>query len=215
VVPRIVGLLLVLCAVVPASAAGQASGGKIQVSYDVVFSASLTDPTCGGTGTDVLAGTLVGFEPAALHDDNEYVGTLTRTTRAVTCGVKRKANGEDDNCNFDIAGNGFADVVFKVNGDQRGGWLQYITNRQTWAKLLPPPAVGPQNSTVTGTCDPAEMSQMQTDYPNGQTAASPNGQPIEVTGLPPSTRPTPSAPVTYPAKPPTSIWTLKILARRP
>ncbi len=193
-----------------ASVAAQA--GQTRVSYDVELSTigSLLDPNCAATGTDVLTGILVGMEPALPHEDNEYVGTLTRTTRISICGVRRNAGGTDVVCNISITGNGFADVVLSVYGDGRGGWLQYVTNRAQWANLLPPPPVGPANSVVNGTCDPAEMAQMQTDYPGGQTAGSPSGQPIEVPGLPTS-----GFPVTFPSKPPQSIWTLKVLARRP
>ena len=70
--------------------------------------------------------------------------------------------------------------------------------------------MGPVSSSVTGTCDPVELAQLQTEYDLGQTAGSPSGQPIEVPGLPPSTYP-----ATFPADHPRSIWTLKVLARRP
>jgi hypothetical protein len=193
-----------------AAAAGQAAPTK--VSYDVELSTlgSLLDRNCTATGTDVLAGTLVGLEPAEPDEDNEYVGTLTRTTRITICGIRRNASGEDVVCSMSITGNGFADVVLTVYAQGRGGWLKYLTDRAGWAHLLPPPPVGPVNSVVNGTCEPAEMAELQADYPEGQTAGSPSGQPIEVAGLP-----TTGFPVTFPPRPPESIWTLKVLARRP
>jgi len=39
---------------------------------------------------------------------------------------------------------------------------------------------GPLVSGLTGDCDPAEMVQIQNDYGSGETAGSPNGQPIAV-----------------------------------
>ena len=37
----------------------------------------IRDSNCAAGGTDVLTGTLVGYEPAARNDPNEYIGTLT------------------------------------------------------------------------------------------------------------------------------------------
>jgi len=189
-----------------------AQSRQTRVSYDIELSTvgSLLDRNCSATGTDVLTGTLVGMEPALPDEDNEYVGTLTRSTRINICGSRRTPAGIDVVCSMSITGNGFADVVFTLYADGRGGWLQYLTDRTQWARLLPPPPVGPVNSVVNGTCEPGEMAQLQTDYPGGQTAGSPSGQPIEVTGLPTS-----GFPVTFPPRPPESIWTLKVLGRRP
>ncbi len=193
----------------PKVAAQQA---KTKVSYDVELSTlgSLLDDNCTGSGTDILTGTLVGMEPADPTDDNDYVGTLTRSTRISICGTRRTAAGLDVVCNMSITGNGFADVSLTVYFDGRGAWLQYLDDRTQWAHLLPPAPVGPVNSVVNGTCDPAEMAQLQTDYPGGQTAGSPSGQRLEVDSLPTSGFPT-----TFPPKAPESIWTLKVFARRP
>ena len=198
-----------LVCLVPATAAGQ---GRTRVSYDVEFSTlgSLLDPTCTATGTDVLTGTLVGEEPPLPDHPSVYVGTLTRSTRISICGVRRTTSGEDVVCSIDIAGNGFADVMLTIETGSVGGWLQYLDDRTAWAALLPPPPSGPVNSRVTGTCDPAEMAQLQSDYDAGQTAGSPSGQPIEVPALPP-----PGYPHTFQANPPISIWNLKVLRRRP
>ena len=107
----------------PATAAGQ--GGRTKVSYDVELSTrgSLLDPNCTATGTDVLTGTLVGMEPALPDEDNEYVGTLTRSTRISICGSRRNAAGIDFVCNMSITGNGFPDVMLTIYADGRGGWL--------------------------------------------------------------------------------------------
>jgi len=198
----------------PRTAAAQ--GNRTKVTYTVEFrtTGALLDQNCTSTGTDVLSGTMVGFEPPLPTEDNEYVGTLTRTTRITTCGIRRNAAGEDFVCSISYVGNGFADVVFTLYEGQRGGYLQYISNRAAWAALLPPPPIGPVNSVVTGTCEPAELAQLQTDYGQGQTAGSPNGQPLEVPGFPPLS-PRPSFPITFSPTPPKSIWTLTVLGRRP
>lgn len=198
----------------PGSAAAQ--GNRTKVTYTVEFrtTGALLDPNCTATGTDVLAGTIVGFEPPLPDEDNEYVGTLTRTTRITTCGTRRNAAGIDAVCSINYVGNGFADVIFTLQEGQRGGYLQYIPNRAAWSALLPPRPAGPTNSVVTGTCDPAELAQLQSDYDGGQTAGSPSGQPLEVPGFPPL-RPRPSFPLVFPPTPPNSIWTLTVLDRQP
>lgn len=194
----------------PATAGGQ--GRRTLVSYEVEFSTlgSLLDHNCPASGTDVLVGTLVGMEPPLPDEPNEYVGTLTRTTRITICGTRRTSNGEDVICSISIAGNGFADVKLTVEAGQRDGWLQYLADRTPWAQVLPPRPSGPVNSTVSGTCDPAELAELQGEYDAGQTAGSPSGQRIEVPALPPSVYP-----FTFQANPPISIWSLKVLRRRP
>ena len=210
--------LLSLAAVATASLTPRAAAaqGRTKVTYTVEFrtTGALLDANCTATGTDVLAGTIVGFEPPLPDEDNEYVGTLTRTTSITTCGSRRDAAGIDHVCSINYVGNGFADVVFTIYEGQRGGYLQYLTNRAAWTALLPPRPAGPVNSVVTGTCDPAELAQLQADYDQGQTAGSPNGQPLEVPGFPPLS-PRPSFPFAFPPAPPESIWSLTVLDRRP
>lgn len=203
-----------LAPVTPRAAAAQ--GNRTKVTYTVEFrtTGALLDRTCTATGTDVLAGTMVGFEPPLPDDDNEYVGTLTRTTRITTCGVRRLPDGTDVVCSIAYVGNGFADVIFTLYEGQRGGYLQYIPDRATWAALLPPRPTGPANSVVTGSCDPAELAHLQRAYDTGETAGSPNGHPLEVPGFPPLS-PRPSFPLAFPPTPPVTIWTLTVLDRRP
>lgn len=194
----------------PRTAAAQ--GNRTKVTYTVEFrtTGALLDRNCTATGTDVLTGTMVGFEPPLPGEDNEYVGTLTRTTRITTCGTRRNAAGIDAVCSINYIGNGWADVKFTVYEGKRGGYLEYIDNRADYRALLPPQQTGPVNNVVDGTCDPAELAQLQNDYGGGQTAGSPNGQPLEVPGLPPS-----GFPFEFRPKPPQSIWTLKVTGRRP
>ncbi len=211
--------LLSLAAVAAASfmpRTAAAQGGRTKVAYTVEFrtTGALLDANCAATGTDVLAGTLVGFEPPLRGEDNEYVGTLTRTTRITTCGTRRNAAGIDSVCSINYAGNGFADVMFTIHEGRRGAYLEYFTDRAAWAALWPPRPVGPVSSVVTGTCDPAELAELQSDYGTGETAGSPNGQPLDVPGFPPLS-PRPSFPLTFRPAPPVSIWTLTVLDRQP
>lgn len=220
--PRAVGVVCTILALVAIAMAwfppraAVAQGNRTKVTYTVEFrtTGALLDQNCTASGTDVLTGTLVGFEPPQSGEDNEYVGTLTRTTSITTCGVRRTPSGDDVACTITYVGNGFADLKFTLYEGQRGGYLEYLPNRAAWAALLPPPSAGPVSSLVTGTCDPTELAQLQRDYPKGQTAGSPNGQPLEVPGFPLLNQ-RPTFPLVFPSKPPESIWTLKVLDRRP
>lgn len=189
-----------------------AQGGRTRVSYDVEFSVpgGRLDANCAASGTDVLVGTLVGLESTHPDSANEYVGLMERTTRISICGARRTATGTFVVCGMNIAGNGWYDVVLTIEEGQRDGYLQYLGNRAQWAPLLPQRPAGPFNTRVTGSCEAAEMAQIERDYDQGQTAGSPSGQPIEVPSLPP-----PGYPHTFPANPPQSIWDLRVLRRRP
>jgi hypothetical protein len=188
-----------------------AQGGRTRVEYDVEFATlgTLLDRNCTAAGDDVLVGTLVGYEPAVPDEPNEYVGTLTRFTSITICGTRRTPSGTDVVCSINIRGQGLADVELRIEAGQREGYLQYV-DRADWSGTWPSRPSATHSSTVTGTCDPAELAQLQSDYDEGQTAGSPNGQPIEVPSLPP-----PSYPFTFAHNNPRSIWTLKVLRRRP
>lgn len=190
---------------------GGAQGGRTRVEYDVEFSTlgSLLDNTCPAGGTDILVGTLVGHEPALRDQPNEYVGTLTRFTDITTCGTRRGTNGEDAVCSINIKGQGLADVELRIEAGQREGYLQYV-DRADWGAAWPSRPSATARSTATGTCEPAELATLQTEYPLGSTAGSPNGQPVEVPSLPPATYP-----FTFAHNHPRSIWTLKVSRRRP
>lgn len=194
----------------PVTATAQA--GRVKVSYDVEFSTTgpLLDRNCQASGTDVLTGTLVGLEPALRDEPNVYVGTLKRTTSITTCGERTLGDGREVVCSMTYSGSGFADVKLTIEEGERDGWLQYLERGGAWSQWLPPRPSGRTSSSVTGTCDPAEMAQLQNEYDGGETAGSPNGQPIEVPALSPL-----PADSTFHAKPPVSIWTLKVLRRRP
>ncbi|MCC7134075.1 MAG: hypothetical protein IT352_15565 [Gemmatimonadales bacterium] len=194
-------------------AAGASQGRRTVVQYDVEFSVagSQLDRNCAASGNDILTGTLVGLEPPDPDEPNEYVGTLMRSTRITTCGSRTSAAGHDVVCSINIAGGGFPKVVLTVDAGRGEGYFQYATDSAHWAPpVVVPPPQGQAYSQVTGTCDPAELAQLEAEYDGGQTAGSPSGQPIEMTALHQA-----RIPVTFPANPPRTLWTLRILARRP
>lgn len=195
-----------------APATSEAQQGRVRVEYDVELSVvgSVLDRNCTATGNDILTGTLVGLEPAPRGEPAEYYGTLMRSTRITICGSRTTAAGVDVVCSMTITGGGFPNVVLTVEPGGQGAWLQYMDQIPPAALRLPLPPAGQRYSYVNGTCDPAEMAEVQDQYDTGSTAGSPSGQPLEVPALPP-----PAIPQTYSPNPPVSIWTLKVLARRP
>ena len=202
-----------LACLLPVTAVAQ--GNPVRVEYDVEFSVqgSLLDANCAASGTDVLRGTLTGYEPVKRHEPKVYVGMLTRTTRINICGSRTNpTTGTDVVCSMNITGDGSPEVMLTIDPDRPEGYLQYISDRAPYAALLAtlPRQLGQLISQVTGTCDGAEMAQMENEYDEGQTAGSPSGQPLKVTSFPP-----PSYPFTFSPSPPVTIWTLKVLRRRP
>lgn len=201
-----------LAVLLPLTAVAQGNPGRVE--YDVEFSVggSLLDANCASSGTDVLVGTLTGYETAERDEPKVYVGMLRRTTRINICGTRRNATtGTDVVCSMNITGDGSPEVMLTIEPGEREGYLQYISERAPYASLLAtlPRQLGQHITQVTGSCDPTEMAHIQNEYDNGQTAGSPSGQPIEVPSLPPS-----AYPFTFSANPPVSIWTLKVLRRR-
>ena len=203
-------------AVVQASFARGVAQGSTRVIYTVEFrtTGAMLDPNCTATGTDVLTGQLVAVEPSVRDGDNEFVGTLMRHTSITTCGARMSPAGIGVVCSINYAGSGPADVKFTLYEGQRGGYLEYTSDRAKYAAIWPPLPVGPVHSSVTGTCDPKELTQLQSDYDKGQTAGSPNGQELEVPGFPPLS-PRPRFPFAFPAAPPRTIWTLTVIDRQP
>jgi len=195
------GTLLALAA---APAAGQ--GAPTRVEYDVEFSVPGTllasGPCSSAGGTDKLTGTLWGYEPAPPDEDNTYYGILVRDTDVNVCDVRTLPPGDRHvPCSANIKG--FASKVPVELTVYEGGRGAYLQAADTAVLVV--------GSSVTGTCDPAEMALWQSDYGTMSTAGSPDGQPIELPGLPP----TGPYPFTFGANPPVSIWTLRVLARRP
>ena len=213
---RVLGVAMALATcLTPLTLAAQAA--PTIVEYDVEFSTqgSLLDLTCSATGTDVLRGTLVGYEPVPRNETKAYVGTLLRSTGISICGSRRNAtSGTDVVCSMSITGDGAVEVILEIQGGQAEGYLKYLDNRAQWARLLAMrsrPAGPLRPPSVTGTCDPQEMADMQNEYAEGSTGGSPSGQPIDITVFPPPSYPHTFAPIDTRR----TIWTLKVLARRP
>lgn len=179
----------------------------IRVAYDVEFTVpgTLLQATAGSCasagGTDKLTGTLWGYEPAPAGEDVIYYGRLVRFTDVNVCDVRTLPPGDRFvPCSMNIVGRALVHVELQVGAGGQGAYLQAQDT-----------GVVVTHSSVQGTCDPVEMARLQNDFGTMSTAGSPDGQPIELPGLP-----APAAyPQTFAAKPPESIWTLTILARRP
>jgi len=178
-------------------------------TYDVeIFTtgsfSQFSRPGCS-TGSDRLTGQLTGDEPTTTVDEVAATGILQRTTGISFCHYKRLANGEDVLCNIDLTGSGSFRIELTIYPEDRRGGYMHST------------VVLPQTSTVIGSCDSAEMADLERDYPTGSTAGSPDGQPIEdefsrdppfyangVIRLPVGT---------YPPMPNSMGWTLRVLRR--
>lgn len=129
------------------------------------------DAKANQRGYDSLVGTVKGIEiPEEPDEDVVYTGTLKRSTNIDYCQTRGRRSPTDDEvvwCVATLTGSAAMEVEIKVYGDEgRGAWLT--------AK----PRVGPVDSKVQGTCEPADMVEIQRDYPSGESAGSPDGQAI-------------------------------------
>ena len=164
-------------------------------------------------GYDVLTGVVRGDETGERGEDMTYTGRLKRRTRIDHC-LTRPAPTEDQRgyCLAKFAGAATMQVEITVYGE---------AGRGAWVKAEP---VGPADSAkMVGDCVPSEMEELRLDYPSGESAGSPSGQPIEesdnararerwffvngVAGL--------RAGITFPTKPPETAWSLKVLRKVP
>jgi len=195
---------------------------KVQVSYDVEFSMPGTMMYAGvhcptGVGFDKLTGTIMGLEPADAHENNVYEGILTRTTQLSFCYEAASAGAPDQfrACSVTIKGKADGWFRFELYGDKRGGYLQLIDK-----------PVKVYSSSVTGTCDGAEMAEWQTKYGEMATGGSPDGQPINIVTMPrigpfpkvfaPLPRPTQALTGSSgPSAGEAGTWTLTVRGRRP
>jgi hypothetical protein len=144
------------------------SASRVPATYAVELwtTGPFSEAGCS-SGDDRLVGQLTGDEPATTTENVVYRGTLKRTTGVNFCHHRRLPNDEDVACSISIAGSGSFDVELTVYPeDRRGGYLE-VTDAAI------------DSSRVSGTCDAVEMADLQNDYSTGDTAGSPNGQPIE------------------------------------
>lgn len=122
-------------------------------------------------GYDSLVGTLKGIEnPAEPDEDVVYTGTLKRTTRIDYCLTRPKSQATPDElvwCVDTLTAAATMAVELTVYGEDGNG---------AWLKATP---IGKADSAnVRGTCDAAETNEILKDYPSGESAGSPDGQPI-------------------------------------
>ena len=151
--------------------------------YDVMFTfigySGLAEgaPHCkvNQQGTDVLRGTLVGYETPTPNEDVVYVGTLLRDTQMDFCETRGRRGPADDErvwCVVSLTGLTVTNVELTVSSDQgRGAYLEASH------------AIGPFRRKVGGDCQPPETRQVEVDYPTGDDGggATPNGQQIDDT----------------------------------
>jgi hypothetical protein len=122
-------------------------------------------------GYDSLIGTVEGIEnPAEPEEDVVYTGRLKRKTMIDYCETKPKSPGTPDElvwCSARLTGAVDMNVELTVYGeDGNGAWLK--------AK----PAGPPDSLKVQGDCLQADMDTIMARYPGGESAGSPDGQPI-------------------------------------
>lgn len=160
-------------------------------------------------GYDSLVGTLSGNEnPPGSDDDVVYTGRARRATRIDYCLTKPKNPAAPDEltyCTVRLVGGATMDLQLTIYSDSGKG---------AWLKATP---VGNANSvSVTGDCTAQDINQIRSDYPNGTSAASPDGQPIFESGSEFTERGIRRLQVrSFPAKPPETAWGLRVLRAIP
>jgi len=159
----------------PASSS-RASRYEVQLGY-VGYTGLAESADCRALvdlqGYDSLVGTLSGVEtPNQPDEDVVYTGTLRRKTRIDYC--EATPGDQPTWCVAKLTGAARMDVELTVYGDDgRGAWLKAT------------PAKAPVDSSrVVGNCARADMDSIRADYPSGESAGTPDGQPIAETSPP-------------------------------
>jgi hypothetical protein len=145
------------------------------IGYTGLATSSSCDAIANRQGYDSLVGTVKGFEnPAEPDADVVYVGTLKRKTTIDYCLTRPKSPATPDElvwCVDTLTAAATMEVELTVYGEDGNG---------AWLKAKP---IGNADSIdVKGTCDAAETNQIRQDYPGGESAGSPDGQPIAELG---------------------------------
>jgi len=152
--------------------------GIIARTYDVRlafvgYTGLAESPDCSAMvdtlGYDSLTGTLTGIENPVEPDENvAYTGTLGRATRIDYCQTRPAPTSDQVAlCQAKLTGAAAMAVELTVFGeDGKGAWLKAT------------PAKAPDSVTVQGNCLQADMDSIKVDYPTGESAGSPDGQPI-------------------------------------
>jgi hypothetical protein len=147
---------------------------EVQLAY-IGYTGLTTSKDCDAitnpTGYDSLIGTVKGIENLAEPDEDVvYTGTLKRKTRIDYCLTKPKSPATPDElvwCVDTLTAAATMEVEVTVYGEDGNG---------AWVKAKP---VGnPDSLNVKGNCDAQETNQIRQDYPGGESAGTPDGQPI-------------------------------------
>lgn len=210
-------LSLSAAAIAMAAALMAATSSQAPAAYEIElrmtgYTGLVSSPGCDAitdsTGYDVLKGTVKTIEDPDPGADQEYSGTLTRSTKIDYCLVK-PAPTEDQvkECVAKLTGGALMQVHIEVYGEQgRGAWVKA-------EPVLGTPFAPP---TVVGDCKPDEQDEIKQEYPSGESAGSPSGQPIAenpanpmfVNGharLPPQGF--------FPPRRPETLWSLKVIRK--
>ena len=108
-----------------------------------------------------------------------------------------------------LTGGAVMQVQIEVYGEQgRGAWVK--AEPVVGTPFAPP--------TVVGDCKPDEQDEIKQDYPSGESAGSPSGQPIaENPDNPMFVNGHARLPARgdFPSKPPETLWSLKVIRKLP
>ncbi len=179
----------------------------VQLAYRGVLGEAPSE--CGNrvdfTGYDSLVGTLGGIEyPAGSANDAEYKGRAKRKTRLDFCLTKPKVASRPDElvyCVAHLIGAATMDLELTVYRDEGKG-----------AYLKANPVGAPDSVSVRGDCTQEDMLQLRGEYPSGESAGSPDGQPIYEARAEFTVAGVRRLKVdSFPAKPPETAWGLRVL----
>lgn len=212
--------ILTIAAGATAAALMAATAPRAPAAYEIElrmtgYTGLLSSPGCDAitdsTGYDVLTGIVrTQDETTDPMEDLTYTGTLTRSTKIDYCLVK-PAPTEDQvkECVAKLTGGALMNVEIEVYGDHgRGAWVK--AEPVTGTPFAPP--------TVVGDCKPDDQDEIKQDYPSGESAGSPSGQPIAENPANPmfvnGHARLPSQGF-FPPKPPETAWSLKVIRKLP
>jgi hypothetical protein len=172
--PRLLRWCLPCCAVLAIAWIGSRAPAKYEVRLSVTgYSGTISSPDCDAMvnlqGYDSLMGTLTGVEPTSQTDDDViYTGTLKRVTKMDYCETRKAPTVDQVKlCVASLTGRATMQAELTVYGDEGEG---------AWLKAKP---VGKADTLeVRGNCETADMNTIRAEYPGGQSAGSPDGQPI-------------------------------------
>ncbi|MEP7326806.1 MAG: hypothetical protein ABI836_12715 [Gemmatimonadota bacterium] len=147
-------------------AAAQMAEYEVELRY-TGYVAMAASPECEAlahaNSSDVLTGVVKGMETAGADDDIMYLGTLKRTTALDFCQMRGEAW-----CIATLTGSADMQVEIEVYGESdRGAYVKAEAG------------TGPAHGEAKGNCSPADMREIQQDYPSGGSGGSPSGQPID------------------------------------